>query len=94
MSLPKKKSRLVDVDGQPYRFIVRESYAHLAPSESELMVTVQREDDQPGRVLQFCLSHGSSVTPGLIQSIVRQAFQAGWNPSDRGSAFQLTNFAI
>lgn len=93
MSLPKKKSRLVDVDGHPYRFIVRESYNHRVSEETELLVTVQREEDNPGRVLQFRLGYKSSVTPGLVQSIVRQAFQAGWDPASRGSAFQLTNFA-
>lgn len=82
------------MDGRPYRFLVRETSSHWDEKDPELLITVQREEEDPGRVLQFRLNYGTSVTPALVQSIVRQAFQAGWDPAGRGNAFQLTNFAV
>lgn len=59
------------------------------PKDLELAVTVQEDVERPGRVCQFRLDYGFNVTPAFVQSTIRAAILAGWDPTARGPAYQL-----
>lgn len=92
MGMPRKRCRKLDIDGKPFIFMVKETHIEDHRDQKELSITVQEDAEKPGRVLQFRLGYGSMVTPFLVQHVAKQAFAAGWNPSERGRAFELTNF--
>jgi hypothetical protein len=84
MTIPRKGSRPIDIDGRMFRFMVK-------PIREELSVTVQEAAEQPGRVLQFQWPEGHSVYPSDVAETVRDALKAGWDPSARGAAFRFAN---
>lgn len=63
------------------------------PDGQSIVLTVQEDTEDPGRVLQTELPHGIPVGPLQIASIVRRALQgtkvSRWDPSERGEAFQM-----
>lgn len=89
MSIPHKGSRLVDVDGRPFRFLVKETHVPEHRDQKELSVTIQEESDRPGRPLQFRWPYGHAVTPEDVRNAVRDAMKAGWDPGSRGGVFLL-----
>lgn len=89
MGIPKKGSRTTEVDGKPFRYLVREDHIDDHPDQKELNVTVQEDVDRPGNVLQFRWGYGCEISPALIRDAVRVAQKNGWSPSKRGSAFTL-----
>ena len=89
MGIPRKGSRTVEIDGQDYVFIVREKNIEDHTDQWELQVTVQRDEERPGRVLQFTEGYGFAVTPEYIRTTVRDAIKAGWEPGSRGAAFRF-----
>lgn len=87
MTLPKKKSRAITIDGEPYRWMVR-------ATENELVLTVAH--DGGGQLLQSTLNklnlfkegmagewnfvrQGRNVTPSLVRTLVETAISQGWN---------------
>lgn len=89
MGIPRKRSRLIDVDGKPFRYFVKETHIDDHRDQLELSVTVQEEAERPGRVLQFRSPYGIEVTPEAVRETVRVGLQKGWDPASRGSAFTL-----
>jgi hypothetical protein len=89
MGIPRKGSRSVDVDGQKFRFLVKETHIPEHQDQKELSVTVQEDADRPGRVLQFRLGYGFPVSPDWMKEIIRQALKIGWDPKSKGSAFSI-----
>jgi hypothetical protein len=89
MGIPRKGSRRTEVDGKPYRFLVKETHIPDHHDQKELVVVVQEEAEKPGNVLRFRYPYGAPVTPETIAVAVRQGLGLGWNPSARGSAFEL-----
>lgn len=57
--------------------------------EKELAITVQEDVAKPGNVLQFRVVFGTPITGGLVAHKVRYAITRGWQPQNRGPAFQL-----
>lgn len=92
MGIPKKKSRPVDVDGQLFRFMVKEVHIPDHSDQPELSVTVQEDHERPGCILQFRLPYGFPVGPEGVRNVVRQAKKAGWDPHARGGPFNLEAF--
>lgn len=90
MTMPKKGSRTVDVDGKPFRFMSREKTVY-APGEDqkELTVTVQEDVEKPGRLLQFKWPGGHAMTPDDVRNAVRDGVKAGWDPASKGGVFTL-----
>lgn len=93
MGIPRKGSRRVDVDGKEFRYLVREDGSAYDeennPHPESVLVTVQEDDDRPGRVLQWKWPYGASVMPEDIRGAVRLAMERGWVPSERGGPFLL-----
>lgn len=102
MGIPVKKSRRVEHDGKNYRYLVRET-GPSAPAEDDpckgyvprhrthILVTVQEDVDQPGRVLQAKFPYRTEVGPFFVESVIKDGIQLGWNPSEKGGAFNLDN---
>ena len=59
MGMPRKRSRKVEVDGVTYLWRVRDGHNpdnhYFYNSGSYLWLTVQRDEERPGRVVQFVL---------------------------------------
>jgi hypothetical protein len=92
MTIPHKGSRTVDVDGKPFRFLVKEKTVSGAfDNVKELSVTVQEEAERPGRPMQFTWPHGHAVTPEDVRTAVRGGIGAGWDPASKGGVFTLTS---
>lgn len=88
--MPRKGSRVIDVDGQMFRWKLASSHfisriSDPPPSRSTGTLTVQEDNERPGHVLQHGLSWliGNSVTPEVVREIIRRALKAGWNPASR-----------
>ena len=68
-----------------------------------MTLTCQRGEDNPGRVMQVTLrslnppedgpdyapGHRATLYPREVGEIITFALQQGWDPSERGAAFQL-----
>lgn len=92
MTIPHKGSRLLDVDGKAFRFLVKDLRGPTVSESGEptqVRVTVQEDSDQPGRPLQFTWPYGHAVTPEDVRTAVRDGVKAGWDPASRGGVFLL-----
>jgi hypothetical protein len=90
MGMPRKGSRVIDVDGKKFRWTLHYKRAQYRwddpmPARTAGMVTIQEDHERPGHVLQQNLSwlRGSSITPDVMRQVIRQALQEGWNPASR-----------
>ena len=97
--MPRKGSRKLEVDGD--QFLWRTRVEDLRPNN--LVLTVQKDEDKPGRVLQLRLrstrytvdvnrdehttKNLAALTPEDVREAIRLSLKKGWNPSDRGAAF-------
>ncbi len=100
MSLSKKKSRKIVVDGEEYRW---------SPSQdSGYMVLVAQGSNGKGKKLEVIISDdknivvedgytievGSSdklmITPSLVEKVIADALVKGWNPSTKGPPVELS----
>ncbi|MEU1878564.1 hypothetical protein ABZ470_14730 [Streptosporangium sp. NPDC020072] len=100
MTMPRKGSRLIGVDGTAFRWRIRHKPTyHQGNGWSPLTVTVERAAE-PGCVLVVSLpcarpdnwlgERTIAVRPALVAGCVRRAIEQGWNPGRPGSAFTLT----
>ena len=89
MGIPKRGSKRIEIDGKPYRYLVKETHVPDHKDQKELSVVVQEDVDKPGAPLRFRASYGMPVTATVIVETVRQAQTKGWKPEARGSAFDF-----
>jgi len=88
MSLPRKKSRPIVVDGQPYRWGI------VPRDESEALLVIERDTGgasqlrihgpnslKPG----YVLGPDQTLTPARVADWVRHALAAGWDPNSKGN---------
>ena len=92
MALNKKKSRLITIDSEQYRWVVS--------SNSGFNVFVAEKEDVKGGKIEvyfdrYINKHKSRFVPGAkeelkiikpkdAESIIRQAIIKGWNPDEKG----------
>ena len=97
MGMPKRKSRLIVVDGRSYRWRLTgfgkpwdDEWMYAPPRSRSGTVLLQADEDRPGRVCQFSVfgKEGDSVTPSVMEKLVRRVLAAGWDPDARGTPFQ------
>lgn len=95
MAMPKKGTRRIEVDGRAFRWRLPGARFSedqgLAPGGRLATLTFQEDTKQPGRVAQVDLRwlDDQSVVPEDVQSLVRRALKAGWDPNERGGPFRL-----
>lgn len=78
MTLARKGTRIIVVDGERFRWVV-------APDdEPGLAIVVERADGHGQRMVTWA-EHGTVIAPGLVARAVREALELGWTPHERGS---------
>ncbi|MFF2555485.1 hypothetical protein ACFVUS_31075 [Nocardia sp. NPDC058058] len=77
MGLARKGTRILDVDGEIFRWVV-------APDdEPGLGIVVEIAEGQGQRMVTW-VDHGTVITPGVVAEIVRKALHNGWTPQQAG----------
>lgn len=107
MGMPRKGSRKVEVRGDSYLWRVRgDAYSERWTSGLSpiiLTLTCQRDEENPGRVMQVTLrsrnppdgdpdiagGHRATLLTREVRQIIAHALSKGWNPSERGAVFEL-----
>jgi hypothetical protein len=103
MGMPRKGSRTIEVNGEGYLWRVRGYTRYYKESPVILTLTCQRDEESPGRVLQTTLKstveiddyelehgmHQATLHPSEVRQIIAHARSKGWDPAERGAAFQL-----
>lgn len=92
MALPKKKSRLITVDGFQYRWIVgpNDGYSVFVAEKEQLKgrkIEVFFDTDVDRFWVEFPnveTLNVKIVKPKDAQAIIQQAIKMGWNPEEKG----------
>lgn len=77
MSLARKGTRLMTVDGARYRWVVA------ADDEPGLGIVVESADSVGQRMVTW-VEHGTTISPWLVREAVLHALSKGWHPQERG----------
>jgi hypothetical protein len=99
MSIPKKGSRLITVDGVAYRWRIRRKPTYCQGNGWGPLTFAVEPAGKPSRVLLVALpcsrpdawlgERTVAVRPALVAAIIRTALDRGWDPRQAGSAFTL-----
>jgi len=99
VTVTRKGSRRIIVDGLEYRWLVRRRPTYCQALGWSPMTFVAELVDQPGAVLVMALPHAhpgnwlglpsAPVLPATVATGIHQALAAGWQPRRRGPAFAL-----
>lgn len=98
MSIPRKGSRRIIVNGQTYLWYIRRKigYWHEFFGGS-LLVGIERIDPVSRQTLQFNAGYGrhdavhhyaTVVTPRIVEAAIQHALKTGWKPHLPGSPFE------
>lgn len=80
MTLPRKGSRQLVIDGVQYRWVV-------APNdEPGVGIVVELATRAACRLISW-VDHGVLISPGLVRRAILDATAAGWRPNERGPDF-------
>ncbi|NBD12508.1 hypothetical protein [Corallococcus silvisoli] len=102
MSLPRKGSRRIEVDGAEYLWHIRKHPTDAqAACATPMHLAVQARVEGPRRVLVVELGvsrpdndgmdpHQTGISPSMVREIIRWARTAGWEPLGAGPPFALT----
>ncbi len=92
MSLPKKGSRVIEIESGSYRWLIRKkpTYAQ-GIAHGTLMVAIEdTRDDARGVLLvdtqifrpdNWVKPNQTAVTPSVIRKMIQGAIKEGWNPN-------------
>lgn len=84
MTIPRKGSRTVVVDGVVYRW----TPSPMRGYEPPMLALVAHEDTLPANStleVQTWERHCSILTPNIVESFIRGAIERGWNPKSKGT---------
>lgn len=90
MTMPRKNTRLITVDGIQYRWVLS---SHHALCVADRDIIVEFADTPAGKLLAkptaidqwFGDDYDYTITPALIETGIRKAINNGWAPSDPGT---------
>ena len=100
MSIPKKGSRKISVDGHAYRWSIRKkpTYSQSISVGFDFTAAVELYDS-PGATLvisfpytrpdSWILPSNESITPSDIEKAIVMALNNGWTPAKAGRTFHL-----
>ena len=93
MSIPRKKSRKLVVDGKPFLWLLKPSNGcgwYMRPDPCDQLRFVAQEDaDKPGRPVLVDLGKWgsrSAFTPKDAEAVIRLGLEEGWDPSSKSGA--------
>jgi len=99
MTIARKGSRPIKVDGVTYRWSVRPRPTYSQGLAQSPLTFAVVSDESPGSTLvvtldvarpdNWVLGRSTSVTPATVEGAIRQALLDGWCPEQIGSAFPL-----
>jgi hypothetical protein len=104
MSLPRKSSRKIVVDGRHYRWVAAyERVTHCSAACPLRLVVEQQDRDGQTLIARFANSsgkdeagrdwvfprYGAEITPGVVADIIRAGLAAGWHPEESGRPFEM-----
>jgi hypothetical protein len=100
MTLVKKSSRIISVDGMAYRWRVRHRHTYCSGMGWTPLTLAAELAENPGRVLVAAMPAARPgnwlgepslvLRPADVAAIIQMALARGWPPADRGSAFRLS----
>ena len=100
MTIPRKGSRPIVVDGIRYRWRVRQRLTYLQGAFGHSLTVAVDIANEPKCTLVVSLSRAhpcnwlgdpsSPVTPSEVSDLIRKARADGWVPTAAGSAFVMT----
>lgn len=100
MTIPRKGSRRITVDEVEYRWRIRQrpTYSQGALGHALNLAVELAEEPQSTLIVELAQAHpcnwlgdpSSPVTPKEVADRIRQAIAAGWNPSQAGGDFRVT----
>lgn len=99
MSIPKKGSRKIVVDGQEYLWLIRSKPTYTPECQDGLMYAAVELNQSATSVLSISFSTQrpdsltsndiASITPNVIRACIVGAIGKGWKPNEKGAAFQF-----
>jgi hypothetical protein len=104
MGMPRKGSRTVEFDGETYLWRITKKTRYRGDAPLAMTLTVQRDEERPGRVCQVMLrsrnlredleegdyQHRATLHPSEVRQIIAHTRSKGWDPSERGAPFVLS----
>lgn len=96
MAIPKKKSRLITVDGVQYRW--RISFSEDAPFYRIVTIAAEAATAPGSKLIVYPIGvnvnyvdddHGEPFTPRTIAHFIHEARRAGWQPLEKSPTFVL-----
>ncbi|AWK09588.1 hypothetical protein DDQ41_12400 [Streptomyces spongiicola] len=100
MALPKRRSRIISVDGTSYRWFLRGRPPYCQGMAWSRMTYAVEHAEHPGAVLMVETSRAHTgnwvgaesapVLPAEVADSIRRARLRGWEPTSPGMPFRLT----
>ena len=96
MAIPKKKSRLISVDGLEYRWLI--SFNRDAPFYRIVTIAVQLSNSPRTKLIVYPIGvdvnfvdydRDEPFTPKVVEQFIRRARDTGWKPTDSSGTFLL-----
>ena len=98
MSIPRKGSRKIIVDGEEYIWLVRGRPTYTQDCQEGKMSAAVELGTNPGTTLLVTfpftrpdsafLSESSLVTPKMIEGCIKEALENGWQPNKSGGTYK------
>ena len=101
MSLSKRNSRQITVDGESYRWKFSDSYC-AETNDHGISVVVQLAAGDGSKLVgsgrcetrEYLLEPARIVRPRMVSAIIQFAMSQGWNPKSNGNTFKVENIEI
>ncbi|NJM60516.1 MAG: hypothetical protein HC849_10445 [Oscillatoriales cyanobacterium RU_3_3] len=76
MALPKKGTRLIEVNDVKYRWVVK-------PDDDGLRLVIGLAENA-GQKMTIWVEHNNIISPGLVRKAILSALDRGWHPQQKG----------
>lgn len=91
MTIPRKGTRLITVDGNRYRYLIKvppKNYCSPYPDEYMTLLLVQEAVSKgAGNILK--VPTDLTITPKFVSEIIRSGIKNGWEPHKKGPPVYL-----
>ncbi|MFO0909539.1 MAG: hypothetical protein U0794_14490 [Isosphaeraceae bacterium] len=100
MTLPRKGSRRINVDGRSYRWVAEYASVDWCSAVCPTRLTLQQAEGRGGQILRATFAkstgtdeagrewifprYGAAITPGIVADVIRAGLANGWDPQAPG----------